>query len=211
MRKHFATIPFLLLAWVANAADSGRRPVTLVIDPEASVVSFSIHRPGETIEGTARTFTGEVVLDPADLSAASSVVLRVSASSLATGNRMRDSKMRGSHLEVDRFPEIVFRSKSIKVGSDREGAVPGPSAGGQGQERGALQRKALVEGDLSLHGVTRTIMVPAAIRYDNGTLTAEGSVDLTSSDYSIAIPRFLWPVMEDDIKVRFRFVAGAAR
>ena len=52
-------------------------------------------------------------------------------------------------------------------------------------------------------------MVPAAIRYDNGTLIAEGSVALTYSDYGIPIPRFLWLVMEDDIKVRFRFVAGA--
>ena len=113
MRKHFAAIPFLLLAWVANAAASGRGPLTLVI-------------------------------------------------------------------------------------------APGPSAGGP-------QRKALVEGVLSLHGADRTIVVPATIRYDNGTLTAEGSVDLTYSDYSIAIPRFLWLVMEDDIKVRFRFVAAAAR
>jgi polyisoprenoid-binding protein YceI len=168
---------------------------TLVIGPATSELTFSISRPGETIDGVTREFGGEVQLDPADLSSGSSVVLRVKAASLATGNRLRDRKMRGSHLEVDRFPEIVFRSTSIQVGESlRDGGT----------------RKALVEGALSLHGVERTVLVPAVIRYDNGTLTAEGSVDLTYSDYGIPIPRFLWLVMDDAIKVRFRFVAAPA-
>ena len=186
----------LVLTGLGNAAAQPLPggTLTLPIHPVTSHLTFTIHRPGETIDGTAREFTGEVVFNPADLSAGSSVTLRVVASSLTTGNRMRDRKMRGSHLEVERFPEIVFKSTSIRVGL----------------ERGGLQRKVIVEGVLSLHGVDRTLMVPAAIRYDGGTLTAEGSVALTYSDYGIPIPRFLWLVMEDDIQVRFRFVAEAA-
>ncbi len=176
-------------------ADAQGGPAALAIDPAASELTFSISRPGETIDGTAREFGGEVVLDPSDPSRGSSVVLRVRTASLATGNRLRDHRMRGSHLEADRFPEIVFRSKSIQVGEDRGDAG---------------RRRALVEGALSLHGVERTVLVPAVIRYDNDTLTAEGSVDLTYSDYGIPIPRFLWLVMDDTIKVRFRFVAGPA-
>lgn len=170
-------------------------PATLVIDPASSELAFTISRQGETIDGAARDFGGEVVLDPSDMSAAPSVVLRVRAASLATGNRLRDHRMRGSHLEVERFPEIVFRSTSIQVGEEK---------------RVAGARKVLVEGVLSLHGVERSVLVPALIRYDDGTLTAEGSVDLTYSDYGIPVPRFLWLVMDDDIKVRFRFLAGRA-
>jgi len=209
MRLRRAIMAALLVACVGPVAAADRSPLTLAIDPKASVLAFTIKRPGETIEGTAHIFTGEVVFDPADPQAASSVVLRVVASSLETGNGMRDRKMRGSHLEVERFPEIGFRSTSIQVGSEREAPSPSPSPGGKEPGR-VLQRKALVEGVLSLHGVDRAIMVPASIRYDNGTLTAEGNVDLTYSDFSIAIPRFLWLVMDDEIKVRFRFVASAA-
>jgi len=209
MSARCAIFAVLLLAGhgSAAAAPPPGGPVTLPIHPETSRLTFTIHRTGETIEGTAHEFTGEVVFDPADPSTGSSVVLRVTAASLETGNRMRDRKMRNTHLEADRFPEIVFKSISIKVGPEREGAAPPPGVGGSAQ--GGPQRKALVEGVLSLHGVDRALMVPAAIRYDSGTLTAEGSVALTYSDYGIAIPRFLWLVMEDDIKVRFRFVAGA--
>ena len=179
----------------AGPAATPAGPATLVIDPAASALTFSISRPGESIDGAAREFGGEVVLDPTDLARGASVVLRVKAASLATGNRLRDHTMRGSHLEVERFPEIVFRSTSIQVAGGRPGAGP---------------RKALVEGALNLHGVERTVLVPTVIRYDNGTLTADGSVDLTYSDYGIPIPRFLWLVMDDTIKVRFRFVAGPA-
>jgi polyisoprenoid-binding protein YceI len=194
-------LALLVLAGLGSAAAAQPRggPLTLAIDPKASSLTFTIHRPGETIDGTAREFGGEVVFNPGDLSAESSVVLRVVAASLETGNRMRDRKMRNTHLEVARFPEIVFQSTSIKVAPVREETA-----------QGAPQRKAIVEGVLRLHGVDRSLMVPAAIRYDNGTLTAEGSVNLTYSDHAIPIPRFLWLVMEDDIKVRFRFVASAA-
>jgi len=208
MSARRAALPVLLLACLGTAGAAPGGPVTLAIDPQASVVTFTIHRPGETIDGAAHIFTGEVVFDPADLSANSSVVLRVTAASLETSNRMRDRKMRNAHLEVDRFPEIVFRSTSIKVGSGQEGTARAPASGERGQEQGGSQRKALVEGVLSLHGVDRTLMVPAAIRYDDGILTAEGSVTLTYSDHAIPIPRFLWLVMDDDIRVRFRFVAG---
>jgi len=205
-----AALTVLTLAFLGHAAGAQPRggPVTLAIDPQKSSLTFTIHRPGETIDGAARAFTGEVVFDPKDLASAGSVVLRVVAASLETGNRMRDRRMRNSHLEVDRFEEIVFRSTSIEVGPGPVKQAGAPAAD-PGRAPGGTERKALVEGVLSLHGVDRSLMVPAAIRYDNGTLTAEGSVALTYSDYGIPIPRFLWLVMEDDIKVRFRFVARA--
>ncbi len=207
-------VPIILLAHALLSADAavpapgGAR--TLPIDPASSVLTFTIHRPGETIEGRAREFVGEVRFDPADLSAGGAVSLRVVAAALETGNRMRDRRMRGFYLEAERHPAIVFKSISIKVGPDRERSESRPAAGTRGAAPGGAQRRALVEGVLSLHGVDRTILAPAAIRYDSGTLTAEGSVTLRYSDHGIPIPRFLWLVMDDEIVVRFRFVAGPA-
>jgi len=186
MKGSRTVLALVALGCVAPAADASE--TTLPLDAQASSLTFTIRRPGETIEGTARRFEGEVTFDPRDLSRGGSAVLRVQAVSLETGNRLRDHKMRNAHLEVERFPEIVFKSTSNRVGSG----------------------KALVEGVLSLHGVDRTLMVPAAIRYDSGVLTAEGNADLTYSDFRIPIPRFLWLVMDDAIAVHFRLLAGAA-
>jgi polyisoprenoid-binding protein YceI len=184
MRKWRTGVAALLaLGCLASVAVAGE--ITLPIDAQKSSLTFTIRRPGETIDGTAHLFEGEVRFDPQALSKGGSVALRVQAVSLETGNRLRDRKMRGTHLEVERFPEIVFKSTSIRT-------APG---------------KALVDGVLGLHGVDRTLMVPATIRYDSGALTAEGGADLTYSDFGIPIPRFLWLVMDDVIAVRFRFVA----
>ncbi len=184
--RRTAVAAILALGCLAPLAAAGE--ITLPFDAHRSSLTFTIQRPGEAIDGTAQRFEGEVTFNPNDLSQGGSVVLRVQAVSLETGNRLRDRKMRHTHLEVERFPEIVFKSTSIE-------ARPG---------------KALVEGVLSLHGVDRTLMVPATIRYDSGALNAEGSAQLTYSDFGIPIPRFLWLVMDDVIAVHFRLVAGAA-
>ena len=180
--------------------------LTLAIDPARSALGFSVSRPGETIEGRVHAFSGEVTVDPEHPGPGTSVFLRVEAASLETGNRIRDRKMRNSHLEVDRFPAIQFRSSSVGVSrgaaDDPEvaGAEPGPLSPGE-------RRRALLKGVLSLHGVDREILFPVAIRYDNGTLTAEGDLSLRLTDHAIPLPRFLWVVLDDEVKVHFLFLA----
>ena len=216
-RRHvLGGLPLIVAATVAAAALlppstllADARTVGLVrlaIDPAQSAISFTISRPGETIEGRARAFSGGVAVDPEHPGPGVSVILRVEAASLETGNRIRDRKMRNSHLEVDRFPTILFRSASVGVSREAEddpavaGGEPGPLRPGQ-------RRRALLEGVLSLHGVDRAVLFPAAIQYDTGTLTAEGDLSLKLTDHAIPLPRFLWMVLDDEVKVHFRFVA----
>jgi polyisoprenoid-binding protein YceI len=181
----------------AVAAAGAAGPARLPIDPARSALTFVISRPGETIEGNAPGFSGEVTLDHECPGEGASVLLTVRAGSLVTGNRIRDRKMRNSHLEVEAYPEIVFRSTSIQVGAGSAGAMLR-----QGEER-----RALIEGILALHGVDRTIQFPATIRYDSGSFTAEGEAVIRLTDHSIPIPRIFWIVLDDEVKVRFRFVA----
>ena len=172
-----------------------------LIDAQRSELRFTISRPGETIDGHAHRFSGEVRFDPAQ------VTLDVEAGSLETGNRIRDRKMRGVHLETERFPEILFHSTSIQIQEMGE-AVPGAPAVGGKPPDGRPARKALIEGIVTLHGVPRSILFPALIRYDNGSLAAEGDFAVRLTDHAIAIPRFLWIVLDDEVKIHFRFEAA---
>lgn len=52
------------------------------------------------------------------------------------------------------------------------------------------------------------MLFPPGIRYDNGTLTAEGEVGLRLTEHHIPIPRFSWMVPDDEVRVRFRLSAG---
>ncbi len=203
-----ALLPLISQRSSAATPEAGRAGLlTLAIDPARSTLGFTISRRGETIEGRVHAFSGEVIVDPGHPGPGASVILRVEAASLETGNRIRDRKMRNSHLEVDRFPAILFRSSSVEVSREAAGdpeaagAEPGPLSPGQ-------RRRALLKGVLSLHGVDREILFPAAIRYDNGTLTAEGDLSLRLTDHAIPLPRFLWIVLDDEVKVHFRFLAA---
>ncbi len=196
-------------AWLLSLTPARAAAAGLSIDPAKSELRFAVHRPGETIDGTARTFSGEVRVDAEHPGEGSSVVLRVVAASLETGNRMRDRKMRDSHLEVEPFPEILFRSTTIRLSETLPaGGSPGTAAAPPGPLRAGEPRKALLEGVLSLHGVDRTILFPATIRYDSGILTAEGDLSLSLADHAIPLPRFLWIVLDDEVKVHFRFAAS---
>jgi polyisoprenoid-binding protein YceI len=198
---------------VGGAGAIQANPLTLPVDPARSEITFRLTRPGEVVEGTAPGAEGEVRFDPRDPGDGAAVTLRIEAVALETGNRLRDRTMRRKHLEVTRHPEIIFRSTSIEIGrgtepSKGEGeAVPGratPLAAGE-------SRRAMVGGDLLLHGVQRSILFPVSIRYDSGLLEVEGEVSFRLTDHAIPIPRFLWLVLDDEVTIAFRVVAGESR
>jgi polyisoprenoid-binding protein YceI len=191
---------FALLAWATAAAPGAAAVARLRIDPARSKVGFTITRPGETIDGTAPQLSGEVRLDPEHPFAGSSVTLKVDPAAMATGNGIRDRKMRNSHLEVAKYPAIEFQSTSVQPA---EGAEAGPLAPG-------ATRKAVVEGRLTLHGVTRTLRIPVVIGYDRGLLTADGTIAFTLSEFQIPIPKVLWIVLDDKVTVTFHAAAGPA-
>jgi len=181
--------------------------LTLEIDPARTAVTFVISRPGETIEGKAPGVSGTVTFDPGHPASGSSVVLRVNPNTMETGNRIRDRKMKNAHLEVEQHPEITFRSTTIQVGPGLRAGAGTPGA--LDSLADGLDHKVVMEGTLSLHGVDRVILIPATIRYDGAVFTAEGDVTLRLTDHAIPIPKILWIVLDDEVKVRFVLVAAA--
>ena len=187
-----------LSAAAAAAGPANAEPLSLHLDPALSSLAFTVSRPGETVEGKAPAFSGELRVDPEHPEQGASVLLRVEAASLETGNGIRDRTMRKSHLEVGTFPQIVFQSTAVLLQDKRGPLRPG------------TPRQATVEGRLDLHGVARTIRIPVLLRYDGASLAADGEVAFALSDHKIAIPRFLWMVLDDKVTVRFHVVTGKA-
>ena len=79
-----------------------------------------------------------------------------------------------NYMESDKYPKATFSGRF--VGFDAATlATAGPHA-------------AQVEGDLTLHGVTRRVQVPASVELKAGQLLAEASFPVASADYNIEIP-----------------------
>ena len=128
-RFTLATI-LVALGTLAQAAD------TYTVDPVHSSISFMIEHAGiSNIHGRFNDFSGKITIDKAD-PARSSFALSIPIESIDTNNVKRDEHLRApDYFNVKQFPTMSFQSTKVK-------AIDG------GYE---------VTGDLTLHGVTRSL------------------------------------------------------
>lgn len=94
--------------------------LTYHFDPAYTTVEFSIRNLWFTVKGRFKDLEGVLVLDEEDVSR-SSVTATIRAGSIDTGNKRRDAHLLlRDFFEVEKFPDIVFRSTSIRRGKDRD-------------------------------------------------------------------------------------------
>ena len=113
---------------------------TWELDPAHSSVQFAVsHLMVSTVRGTFDKFTGTVNLDEADPTK-SSVEATIDAASIDTREPKRDSHLKSpDFFDVEKFPTIAFKSKSIAKSGDKFNVV----------------------GDVTIHGVTKEITLEA--------------------------------------------------
>ncbi|CAM5688756.1 YceI family protein [Streptomyces fumanus] len=112
-------------------------PGPWTIDPvHSSVAAIAQHLGISSVRGRFTEFGGTVEIAPDDVTK-SRVEAVIRAASIDTGNGMRDTHLKSADfLDVERFPEITYRSTGVTVaGPDRW----------------------TVHGELSLHGVVRPV------------------------------------------------------
>ncbi|HEX4252763.1 MAG TPA: YceI family protein [Pseudonocardia sp.] len=105
------------------------------IDPVHSDVSFAVrHMMVSKVKGRFGSFTGEIVTN--DDIVDSSVTVSIDLSSVDTNNEQRDGHLKSADfLDVATYPTMTYRSTGVR---------------GAGDEY-------VVDGELSLHGVTRSV------------------------------------------------------
>lgn len=194
-----------LLALVAAvAAGSVQR---YVVAPDESTVTIRVGKSGlfkfagHEHEVVAPALRGEVVADTGDLSRSSLWVTFEAAALRVTGKgeppedvpKVQAAMLGPKVLDVGRFPEITFRSR----------AVSGHAAGASAYE---LQ----VTGDLSVHGVTRTVILPLKVQLSDKSVAASGSTVIRHTDHGLKPVSVAGVVnVRNEIGVEFRITARA--
>ena len=85
------------------------------IDVSHSELSFRIRHFVSKVRGTFGRWRGTVVADPEQLGNASVEVV-IDASSIDTNHERRDADLRSENFfEVEKFPEIAFASRSVRI------------------------------------------------------------------------------------------------
>ena len=89
-------------------------------DPGYTTVEFTIRNLWFKVKGRFRDLEGQIVLDESDISR-SSVNATIKAGSIDTGNKRRDAHLLlKDFFDVETFPDIEFKSTSIRRGRDRD-------------------------------------------------------------------------------------------
>ncbi|MGE0440891.1 MAG: YceI family protein [Gemmatimonadales bacterium] len=127
----------LVAAAVAGPAAPITDPVTWMIDPIHSEVTFRVRHFVTKVPGTFKDWAGTIVADPDNL-AGGQVEVTVKTASVDTKNDRRDTHLRSNDFfAVDSFPDMTFKSTRVEVtGSDLK-----------------------VTGDLTIRGVTKSVVL----------------------------------------------------
>ncbi len=109
---------------------------TYKFDPSHSSIRFTVHQFLGSTAGKFGKFEGKIDIDR-DHPEQSSVVARIDVSSINTGIARRDDHLRSADFfDVVKYPEITFKSHSVKQTGQKSGDIVG---------------------DLAMHGVTKSI------------------------------------------------------
>jgi polyisoprenoid-binding protein YceI len=125
---------------IAAAAIASLSPVlaneTYKFDPSGSTIRFDVHQFLGTTHGKFTAFNGKIKVDR-EHPENSSVMAQIDVRSIDTRIKKRDDHLRSAEFfNVEKFPQITFKSRSVKQ--------LGPESGD-------------ILGDLTMHGVTKPV------------------------------------------------------
>lgn len=123
-----------------------------------------------TAVGRTGDVTGTVVIDGTTVN---STDIEVDLTTITTNDDRRNNKVQQA-LETDQFPTATFElTEPIELGADAASGDP---------------VAATATGDLTIHGVTKSVEIDLDAQLVNGTIVITGSTELTFSDYGVEVP-----------------------
>ena len=150
------------------------------------------NQKANTAVGRTAQVTGTLTLDGTSITA---VDVTADLTRLTSDDDRRDGQLQRQAIQTGQYPTSTFKlSAPIELGS-----VP---ADGQTID-------ATATGELTLHGVTKTVQVPIQARLSGDVVTVTGSVEIPFADYGIQQPTsFLVLSIEDhgiiELQLHFR-------
>jgi polyisoprenoid-binding protein YceI len=166
------------------------------LHPPESRVWFDADARLHKFRGETQQLTGNFRLRPGPPPQLDEATVTIDAASLDTGHPERNADMRQDFLEVGGFPTIEFRVGEL--------LTPRPTGSPASWDL-------VLQGTLTVHGITRAVKVPTTVTLAAEQVTARGQTHLDMRDYNIRVPRLLLIPMNSEVLVGFEVVAHPVR
>jgi len=156
-------ILLLILAAAGVLTASAQRQFT-----KTGHIWFYSHAPLEDI--TAHNYQVTSVMDPVS----GEMVFKVAMASFQFQKALMQQHFNEKYVESDKFPEATFKGKISDLSAvdfSKDGSY-----------------KVSVEGDLTIHGVTKPVKADGTIHVKNGKISARSLFQIAVADYDIRIP-----------------------
>lgn len=146
------------------------------IDSVHSSIGFAIkHMTVSTTRGEFTDYTGTITFDPADIPG-TEIDITIQAASIDTRQEARDKHLRSpDFFDTENYPTITFNNVEVKGAADT----------------------ATLSGDLTMHGVTKRIAIPAEIsgpvmnHKGKRVIGISGQVTVNRQDFGISFNKIL--------------------
>lgn len=202
-RVAFTGLALLALAACEDPAKNKTKAVTTeptpaAVEPKAaatSVVKYTFDQTASKVEwtgskvtakheGSFKTFSGTVSLvDQAPEKSSVTVDIETDSLFSAEGDRLVGHLKSPDFFDVAKFPKASFASTAVKAGGDK----------------GASHT---VTGNLTLHGVTKSITFPATIKTNTGGVDIDAEFSINRKDFGLVYAGKPDDLIRDDVVIR---------
>ena len=172
MKTKVLTIAFIFLAFTLNA----QKFMT-----KNGYIGFFSQTPMEDIKGDNNQVAS--ILD----ASTGEIVFQVLVKSFKFEKALMEEHFNENYMESEKFPKSTFKGKISKL-SEVNFSKPGIY-------------KVTVDGELSLHGVTKNISEPGEIEITGDGVNARSKFIIIPEDYKIEIPAIVREKIAKEIKV----------
>jgi polyisoprenoid-binding protein YceI len=204
MDRRTITIAIVLSTFVClAAAASATVPATVTYTLDASRSKFMAHAnrsgllwfKGHSHHLAASDFSGQVELTPQSITPASLRLVVKAASLHETGavfteqqKQIINKELHDIVLHPDQYPDIVFQSTGVTAKPAKTGGYD-----------------VKLTGDLTLHGVTRRIDIPATVTLSGNEMRAVGKFSIDRDDFKVKATSAAHGMVRVSNSVNFEF------
>jgi polyisoprenoid-binding protein YceI len=191
----------LILATLPGVMAGPPATVTYNLDASQSKFMANANRSGllwfkgHSHHLAASDFTGKVELTPDTITPASLHLVVKAASLHETGadftaqqKQIIDKELKDIVFHPDQYPDITFQSTNVTA-----------------KNSGAGRYEVKIDGDLTLHGVTKRITIPAVVTLQGDTMRAVGNFSIDRDDFKVKATSAFHGMVRVDNDVKFEF------
>lgn len=172
-------------AQVAQQLGAATAANKYVFSNAASKIEFVGAKVTRKHDGAFNTFSGALELVDGEPTK-SVVTFEVATASLTADDPKLTSHLKSPDLlDVDKFPKATFTSTAVKTGG----------------EGGATHT---VTGNLSLHGVTKSISFPAKIKLADAAVDVDAEFAINRKDFGIVYPGMPDDLIKDEVLLKLK-------